>query len=162
MPLSKMTKRVTRLGVLTVGLGALFLTMNAVPGVATPPKDFKGQELARGTYMSQGTLPLEQGKEIVVSQITVQPGGNSGWHSHPGGAIGVVQQGETTLYEAVGNHCTITTYTHGQAFVERPGDVVIAVNTGSVVTIILATFPGVPVGGSPRIDRDNPGTCPGV
>jgi hypothetical protein len=37
-----------------------------------------------------------------------------------------------------------------------------AVNTGSVVTIILATFPGVPVGGSPRIDRDDPGVCPGI
>src|SRR6266576_1132647 len=162
MPMSKMTRRVTRLGVLTAGFAALFLTMNAVPGVATPPKDFKGQELARGTYMSHGSLPLEQGKEIVVSQITVQPGGSSGWHSHPGGSIGVVAQGETTIYASVGNHCSATTYTHGQSFIERPGDVVDAVNTGSVVTILYATFPGVPVGGSPRIDRADPGTCPGI
>jgi hypothetical protein len=54
------------------------------------------------------------------------------------------------------------TYTAGQSFIERPSDVVNAVNTGSTVKIIYATFPGVPVGGSPRIDRANPGTCPGI
>jgi len=118
--------------------------------------------LGRGTYQSHGSLPLGQGEDIVVSQITVQPGGSSGWHSHPGGAIAIVQAGESTLYKAVGNQCEITTYTHGQSFIERPGDVVDAVNTGSVVTVIIATFPGVPAGGSPRIDRDDPGVCPGI
>jgi len=112
--------------------------------------------------MSDGTLPLEQGEEIVVSRITVVPGGSSGWHSHPGGAIVVLQQGELTIYRSVGNHCDITTYTQGQSFIERPGDVVDAVNTGSINFILFVTFPGVPVGGSSRIDQPNPGTCPGV
>ena len=112
--------------------------------------------------MSHGTLPIEQGLDIVVSKITVVPGGSSGWHSHPGGAIAIVQQGELTLYVSVGNHCDITTYTAGQAFVERPSDVVNAVNTGSTDFIVVATFPGVPIGGSSRIDQPNPGTCPGV
>jgi quercetin dioxygenase-like cupin family protein len=114
------------------------------------------------TYMSQGSLPLTEGMDVVVSRITVIPGGSSGWHSHPGGAIAIVQQGELTLYEAVGNHCDVTVYTAGQTFVERPNDVVNAVNTGSTNFIVVATFPGVPVGGSSRIDRPNPGTCPGV
>ena len=112
--------------------------------------------------MSDGTLPIRQGMDIVVSKITVVPGGSSGWHSHPGGAIVVIQQGEVTVYTSVGNHCDITRYTHGQSFVERPGEVVDAVNTGSTNYIIVATFPGVPVGGSSRIDQPNPGTCPGV
>ena len=112
--------------------------------------------------MSHGTLPLEQGSDIVVSKITVVPGGSSGWHSHPGGAIVVVQQGEITIYESVGNHCDITTYTQGQSFIERPGEVVDAVNTGATNFILFVTFPGVPVGGSSRIDQPNPGTCPGV
>jgi len=151
-----------RLAVLAVGLVGLFVAVNAVPGAATPPVGFTSQVLGRGTYMSHGTLPLEQGSDIVVSKITVVPGGSSGWHSHPGGAIVVVQQGEITIYESVGNHCDITTYTQGQSFIERPGVVVDAVNTGATNFILFVTFPGVPVGGSSRIDQPNPGTCPGV
>jgi len=151
-----------RLAVLAVGLVGLFVAVNAVPGAATPPVGFTSQVLGRGTYMSHGTLPLEQGSDIVVSKITVVPGGSSGWHSHPGGAIVVVQQGEITIYESVGNHCDITTYTQGQSFIERPGEVVDAVNTGATNFILFVTFPGVPVGGSSRIDQPNPGTCPGV
>jgi quercetin dioxygenase-like cupin family protein len=147
---------------MTLGLAGLFAAFNAVPGAATPSVGFSSQVVGRGTYMSHGTLPIEQGLDIVVSKITVVPGGSSGWHSHPGGAIAIVQSGELTLYVSVGNHCDITTYTAGQAFVERPSDVVDAVNTGSTDFIVVATFPGVPIGGSTRIDQPNPGTCPGV
>ena len=158
----KTLRRVRRLAVLTVGLAGLFVAFNVVPGAATPSAGLTSQTLGRGTYMSNGSLPLEQGLDVVVSKITVVPGGSSGWHSHPGGAIAIVQQGELTLYESVGNHCDVTTYTQGQSFVERPSDVVNAVNTGSTDFIVVATFPGVPVGGSSRIDRPNPGTCPGI
>jgi len=160
--MNMLTKRVMRLAVMTVGLVGLFVAVNAVPGAATPPAGFTSQLLGRGTYVSHGSLPLGQGLDIVVSQITVVPGGSSGWHSHPGGAIVIVQQGELTIYASVGNHCDITKYTHGQSFVERPSDVVDAVNTGSTNFILFVTFPGVPVGGSSRIDQLNPGTCPGV
>jgi len=40
--------------------------------------------------------------------------------------------------------------------------VVDAVNTGATNFILFVTFPGVPVGGSSKIDQPNPGTCPGV
>jgi quercetin dioxygenase-like cupin family protein len=160
--MNMLTRRVMRLAVMTVGLVGLFVAVNAVPGAATPSAGFTSQLLGRGTYVSHGSLPLGQGLDIVVSKITVVPGGSSGWHSHPGGAIVIVQQGELTIYASVGNHCDITKYTHGQSFVERPGDVVDAVNTGSTNFILFVTFPGVPVGGSSRIDQPNPGTCPGV
>jgi quercetin dioxygenase-like cupin family protein len=155
-------KRGFRLAITTIGFGVLFLALNAVPGAATPPQNFGSAIVARGTYVDHGTLALPTGLDVVVSMNTVQPGGSSGWHSHPGGAIVVIQQGQMTLNYSVGGHCQSTTYTAGQSFVERPSDVVNAVNTGSTVTIIYATFPGVPVGGSPRIDRPNPGTCPGI
>jgi quercetin dioxygenase-like cupin family protein len=102
--------------------------------------------------------------DIVVAQNTVQPGGSSGWHSHPGGAIVVIAQGQITTYESVGGHCVITTYTAGQAFTERADKALIAKNTGSTVTIVIATFPNVPVGvaNAQRTDLPNPGTCPGV
>jgi quercetin dioxygenase-like cupin family protein len=118
--------------------------------------------------------------DILVSKITLVQPGTSGWHSHPGGAIVIVQAGEITLYRSVRKgeddngqsqsneerggrspHCVITKYTVGQSFVERPGEVVDAVNTGSTDVTLVAVFPGVPVGvvGGQRIDQPNPGTC---
>jgi Cupin len=173
-----LTRRVMRLAVMTVGLAGLFVAVNPVPGAATAPVGLTSEVLGRGTNVSHGTLPLRQGMDIVVLRNTLAHGGSSGWHSHPGGAIVVVQQGEITIYASVGKgddeqgqsqsdqeggpHCVITRYTKGQAFVEAPGEVVVGVNTGSTETIIVATFPGVPVGGASRIDQPNPGTCPGV
>ena len=64
-----------------------------VPALATPPSGLTNTPLARGTNTSHGTLPLQGGTDIVMAQITVDPGGSSGWHSHPGGAIVVVTAG---------------------------------------------------------------------
>jgi quercetin dioxygenase-like cupin family protein len=104
--------------------------------------------------------------DIVAVRVTLNAGGSSGWHSHPGGGITIVVQGEVTVYAPVSDEdgeqmgpCVITRYTQGQAFIERPGEVVDAVNTGATDTIMVVTFPSVPVGGASRTDRNNPGTC---
>lgn len=174
--MNTVTRRSLRLAAMTVGLGGLFVAVNAVPVAATPPIGLTSQVLGRGTNTSHETLPLRRGLDIVALRNTLAPSGSSGWHSHPGGAIVIVQQGEITIFASVGKaddeqgqsqsdqeggrHCVITRYTQGQAFVEGPGEVVDGVNTGSIDTIIVATFPGVPVGGLSRIDQPNPGTCP--
>jgi quercetin dioxygenase-like cupin family protein len=156
--------RTLRLAVTTFAFAGLVVAVNAAPAGATPPNNFVGTVLGRGTLQSNGSLPINGGLDIVVAQNTVQPGGSSGWHSHPGGAIVVVAQGQITTYESVGGHCVITPYTAGQAFTERAGKALIAKNTGSTVTIVIATFPNVPVGvaNAQRTDLPNPGTCPGV
>jgi quercetin dioxygenase-like cupin family protein len=97
-----------------------------------------------------------------MSQITVDPGGSSGWHSHPGGAVVLVQTGELTVYRSIGRQCQATVYTAGQAFIERNGEVNQVVNTGTTPYVLFVTFPRVPQGQSPRIDMPDPGTCPGV
>jgi len=66
-----------------------------------------------------------------MAQITVNPGGSSGWHSHPGGAIIVVQTGTLTVYRSIGSQCQTSTYSAGQAFIERPGEVDNVLNTGT-------------------------------
>jgi quercetin dioxygenase-like cupin family protein len=95
-------------------------------------------------------------------QITVVPGGSSGWHSHPGGAIIIVKQGTETVHQSVGSQCQIETRSAGDAFIERPGEVDQVVNTGTVDVINMVTFPRVPPGGATRIDQPDPGTCPGL
>jgi quercetin dioxygenase-like cupin family protein len=96
-----------------------------------------------------------------MAKITVDPGGSSGWHSHPGGAIIIVQQGTLTVYRAARRKCETTTYSAGQAFIERPGEVDQVLNTGSVPYVLYVTFPRVPPGASTRTDEPDPGTCPG-
>jgi len=175
-------RRILRMAAMTLGFTGLFAAANAVPGGATPPDRFGSQILGHGTYVTHASLRLQTGLEIVVVQNTIQPGGSSGWHSHPGGAIVVVEVGELTTYKAAKGddqegsssdrarggqfpHCIITRYTQGQAFSESPGEPLIAVNTGSIVATTLATFPGVPVDKVTgktlqRTDEPNPGTCP--
>ena len=91
-----------------------------------------------------------------------RPGRLPGWHSHPGGAIIIVKEGALTVYSPVGHQCRTTTYSAGQAFIERPGEVDDVLNTGTVPYVLYVTFPRVPQGGSARIDQPDPGTCPGI
>jgi len=155
---------------MTLGFAGLIVAVNAVPGAATPAGGgFDSHAVARGTYMDPGTLPVKQGLDVVVTRIVSPVGGSSGWHSHPGGAIGIVGcegtgcHSEVTIYRSVGGHCVINKYANGQTFVERPGEMVVAISTGADTAIVYGVFPGVPVGGSPRIDVPvDPGTCPGV
>jgi len=130
--------------------------------LATAPSGLTNVPLARGTNTSSGTIPLQAGTDIAMAQITVVPGGVSGWHSHPGGAIIVVKEGTLTVHGALGSQCQIATYSAGQAFVERPGEVDQVVNTGTVPYVLFVTFPRVPQGESPRTDEADPGTCPGL
>jgi quercetin dioxygenase-like cupin family protein len=130
--------------------------------LATPPSGLVNILLARGTDASDGTLPIQMGTDVVMAQITVDPGGSSGWHSHPGGAIIVVKQGTPTLYRAIGSQCQSTTYGPGDAFIERPGEVDDVLNASTGPYVLYVTFPRVPPGGSARIDEPDPGTCPGL
>ncbi len=153
-------KRTVRWALLSAGLAGLVAAAMVAPGAATPPTGgFTNVPLARGTNVSDGTIPLQVGTDVAMAQITVQPGGSSGWHSHPGGAIIVVKTGTLTVYRSVGSQCQASTYSAGQAFIERPGEVDDVLNTGTVPYVLLVTFPRVPQGDSARIDEPDPGNC---
>src|SRR5947207_999749 len=129
---------------------------------ATPPAGLVNIPIARGTNVSDGTIPLQFGTDVAMAQITVDPGGSSGWHSHPGGAIVVVKTGTLTVYRSIGSQCQTQTYGAGQAFIERPGELDDVLNTGTIPYVLFVTFPRVPEGDSARTDEPDPGTCPGV
>ena len=152
----KLTKTILGTAIVALMAGAAVFKARA-----TPPSGLVNQLLARGKNISEGTIPLQFGTDVAMVQITVAPGGSSGWHSHPGGAIIIVKEGSLTVFESVGNKCETKTYGAGQAFVERPGEVDQVINTGTVQYVLLVTFPHVPVGSSPRTDEPNPGTCAG-
>ena len=90
-------KRAVRWALLSVGLAGVVMavTVGPAPSRATPPSGLTNTPLARGTNTSHGTIPLQFGTDVAMVQITVDPGGSAGWHSHPGGAIVVVEQGRS-------------------------------------------------------------------
>jgi quercetin dioxygenase-like cupin family protein len=159
-------KRAVRRTLLGLGLAgvvtAATVAVTVATSWATPPSRLTNIPLARGTDTSHGTIPLRFGTDVAMAQITVDPGGSSGWHSHPGGAIVIVKEGSFTVYSPVGGQCRTATYSAGQAFIERPGEIDDVLNTGTVPYVLFVTFPGVPPGGSARIDQPDPGTCPGI
>jgi quercetin dioxygenase-like cupin family protein len=150
------------------------LVVSALVGVVTPaaataPVNLDQQLLARGTDVSDGTLPFQVGTDVVMAQITVQPGGSSGWHSHPGGAIIIVKKGMILVYRSIGSQCQVSQYTAGQVFIERPGEmdqVINAYTTGGSDNeyVLYVTFPRVPPDASARSPEPvaDPGTCPGL
>jgi quercetin dioxygenase-like cupin family protein len=154
-------KRAFRWAVVSVGLASVVIASTLAPGGATPPAGFTSVPLALATNTSNGTIPLQAGTDIAMAQITVDPGGSSGWHSHPGGAIVLVKQGTVTMQESVGGKCMTMTYTAGQAFVERSGQVLQALNRGTIPYVLFVTFPRVPHGELARTDEPDPGTCQG-
>jgi quercetin dioxygenase-like cupin family protein len=153
-------KRAVIGALLSVGLAGVVTGVVVAPGGATPPSGLTNVPLARGTNVSDGTIALQVGTDVAMAQITVDPGGSSGWHSHPGGAIIVVKQGTLTVYRALGGQCQTSTYSVGQAFIERPGEVDQVVNRGTIPYVLFVTFPRVPQGESARTDEPDPGTCP--
>jgi quercetin dioxygenase-like cupin family protein len=122
--------------------------------------------LARGTLSPHFKLKLHDSSEpadVVMQHLTFAPNGAgfSGWHTHPGPAIVVVQSGQITFYESDDPSCTGTTYTAGQVYVDGGyGHVHYARNEGATPTDVWVTFFDVPPGTSPRIDAPSPGNCP--
>ncbi len=155
-------KRAVRWAAVSVGLAGVITAVTLSPGWATLPAGLTNTPLGLGINTSDGTIPLKAGTDVAMAQITVDPGGSSGWHSHPGGAIIVVKQGSLTVYGSVGSNCETTRYTAGQAFIERPGEVDQVINTGTIPYVLFVTFPRVPHGASARTDEPAPGACPGL
>lgn len=154
----ELTQTIFAMAIVTLTLASVAV----IRARATAPSGLTNVLLARGNDSSDGTIPLQVGTDIVMSQITVVPGGSSGWHSHPGGAIVVVKTGSLTVYRSIGSQCQVTTYGAGQAFVERPGELDDVLNTGTIPYVLFVTFPRVPQGDSARTDEPDPGTCPGL
>ena len=61
--------------VLLVGLLAAAVYAGTV--LATPPSGLTNVPLARGTDLSNGTIPLQVGTDVAMAQITVVPGGSA-------------------------------------------------------------------------------------
>jgi quercetin dioxygenase-like cupin family protein len=165
---------------------ALALTVAAALAIgawalAAPPLVHADHGLPHGTILARGgfaeatdikikstlggvsrIMNVKDSADVIVQNVTIEPGAQTGWHSHHGPVVVVVAAGTMTLYQADDPTCTGETYTAGEAFVDPgQGNVHNARNEGSVGVLLLATYFDVPAGSGPGIPGTNPGTCTG-
>ena len=111
--------------------------------------------------LTDEVINVNNARETVMQQIVIAPGGNTGWHSHPGPVVVLIKSGQMSFYNSDDPACTARTYTAGQAFIDSgQGHVHIARNESQSENLELwATYFDVPPGGAFRIDAPNPGNC---
>jgi quercetin dioxygenase-like cupin family protein len=97
--------------------------------------------------------------DVYMVHRTIDPGGHTGWHSHPGVVIVTVVSGAATEYHGDDPTCTPVVHTAGTGFTEEAGEVHIVRNEGST-TLEVYQLVIVPSGVAPRIDEPDPGNCP--
>jgi hypothetical protein len=145
--------------------------------LATPAIGFVGTTVGLGRFGEvdvynqliprdgPGAVWLSWQKSIGLSDVYVQnnvwdPGGTTGWHTHPGHSLIIVTAGTVTAYEGKDPGCKPAVYTTGMGFVDPGGDHVhIIRNEGSVEARTIAVQL-IPADAVRRIDADNPGNCP--
>ena len=101
--------------------------------------------------------------DTAYQQLTIQPGGRTGWHTHPGPTFVAVAQGEGTLYHAMSG-CPATKYGVGAGFMQPPTEVHNMRNEGST-PLVLWAFYALPPGTSNaaiRVDQPQPAECPNI
>jgi quercetin dioxygenase-like cupin family protein len=141
---------------------------------ATPPSNIAFTAIGRATVPEfrvkrkekaldwEIRLEAEQPIDVATQIVTFQPGGFSGWHTHPGPVLFTVRTGTLTVYEGTDPTCTPHSFTAGTGMVEAATNdhIHMVRNETSSVAEAVVTYL-VPVGANPlRTDLPNPGNCP--
>ena len=141
---------------------AILVALGAGVALATPMVGSRLEFLGRGTVADRIKVHTRDVKlqtkgpvDFLVNRLTIEPGGHTGWHSHPGPNLVTIQSGTVTTYDA---DCSARTYTAGQAFVDPGNHVHIMRNSGSGQAVLLVTSI-LPVGAQLRIDEPAPAVC---
>lgn len=139
----------SRRAVLVLVLLLLSLVTPPTRSAATP---------GSGVHSAQLTQSSEEGRDFIVREITIDPGGSTGWHWHDGTLVGAVKRGTLTHYSA---DCSIDGVYHpGDPVTEPAGPehVHLGRNLGAT-PLVLEVIYIMPTGKPLAEDAPNPG-CP--
>ncbi len=142
---------------------------------ATPAQGFSGATLAKATFGDihsrvhtkdpqfwHETIKTKGSSDLYVQDNTWQPGGSTGWHTHPGPSFVIVTQGSVTVYDGDDPTCAAHIYTANTAnnsFIDSgDGHVHIIRNETNAVAKTIAVQL-IPAGSMRRIDAPAPGNC---
>ena len=97
--------------------------------------------------------------DVYVQTNTWQPGGSTGWHTHPGHSLITVTAGTVTAYEGDDPDCEPHVYTAGMGFVDPGGGHVHIVRNEGTIDASTIAVQVIPAGQPRRIDAADPGNC---
>ena len=144
-----------------LGVALIATSLATMVGVAvgTPGSGVTVTPLASARIDNRLGIHQGAGESTVAANLTFDPGGTTGWHSHPGKTLVLVTAGEFTLYRDKDGECKTRTYEAGEGFVEKRTSVHTGVNEGTVPVEVTAVFFRVPRDGTTRFDKPDPGVC---
>ena len=167
-------KKTRILPLLIVPMLVAVAAFTARPALATPSCGFTSTNLLSPVpagYFPDGSLDLmcrsnlpdwllftkvRGDSDLYITQNTIQPGGQSGWHTHPGPSMVTVTLGTVTVYH---DDCSFETYTVGQTFNDLGCGDVHNVRNETGVQAKTVAVQIVPHGAVRREDKPDPG-CP--
>jgi quercetin dioxygenase-like cupin family protein len=170
-----------RLACVALFSAAIAATVLDHPGsvLATPAEGYQSTSLAVGRFgeidlsnffppslkadaNEQLRSSLQETKgplDVYVQSNVWEPGGSTGWHSHPGRSLIIVTAGTVTNYEGHDPGCKPHVYKTGTGFVDPGGDHVhILRNEGAVEAKTIAVQ-FIPQDAARRIEVTDPGNC---
>ena len=178
-----MRRRLTGVVLLSAGVMAMAL-FHAEKVSATAASGFMGLTIAKSTLgafdvSNRVVLPRVPGSEVEDANVWIskqktkgasdiyvqsnawQPGGTTGWHSHPGHSLIIVTAGTITDYESDDPACSPKVYSAGMSFVDEGGSHAHVIrNEGTDVATGIAVQL-IPAGGMRRIEVTTvPANCP--
>jgi len=122
--------------------GGYVATAGATPGI-----DVESETLSQATV---------DGQDYITKEVTIAPGGSTGWHWHPGRVYGVIREGTLTHYAA---NCSVdAVYPAGSPVTEGSGpeSVHLGRNLGPDPLVMWISYIE-PAGGPLSTDVPNPG-----
>jgi hypothetical protein len=143
--------------------------------MATPATKFTGTTLAVGRFdeidVKNHTLPAfwqarlktEGLSDLYVQSNVWEPGGSTGWHTHPGHSLIIVTAGVVTAYEGNDPSCTPHQYSAGMGFVDEGGSHVhILRNEDQTVQARTVAVQLIPAAATRRLDAPAAAGCPDI
>jgi len=159
-----------------IALAAIVAPAAVGVALATPPSGLTSQLLARGGagefQIHEKSMRLRmdarRATDVALVRATLEPGGSTGWHGHPGPSIVIVKSGIVTMYEPAHDEqgdeddrarhdrqgCAVQTFGPGQAFV-HPASVHNFVNSGQDLVEFYVAYL-VPAGAAPLLSDEPP------
>jgi quercetin dioxygenase-like cupin family protein len=145
-------------------------TLTAMQAWATPASGFVAAPVASGDFRSPLDVKADKlehwdllmktktGTLTGINRVTVQPGGYSGWHSHPIPIFLTVTAGEIQWFDGSDPICGWKTYRAGDSFIEPANRIHNVRNaTGSNAEFYAVRFN--PAGITFFIDASKPNNC---
>ena len=139
----------------TMGSGTKSTLLGRATFTDPDDQNFKVKRISGDWHVEVKSKPAF---DLAVQNIVFAPGGQSGWHTHPGPVFIQVVRGTMTFYKSDDPTCAAIVRTAGQGYLDVGDHPHIARNEAADSAQNIVTY-FAPPGAQLRIDEPNPGNC---